>query len=314
MKAKIIHAAHGLPAGAEVDVIETSVHTATIRVSETFNTVINKDELEFLSEEPEALPAAQGLRVVDAIGDGSLSAGPPEFVWPTTIVPRLEVAAEIEAEARALYDDYSAATGGAAFNGAPLPPAVVFFEDERTQKQANAWRVAAGNSYERFVQAAIAGGEGIEDPDHFTRAKLEVMLAKPHEDGKGETLILRAVPALNYGEDGMDEDNSYAHFSPTAEFEISVRNENLLGKAFPGSRYYADLTEAPDSAPRKPAESAEPVEPAQEENPPAEGTGAIEEVKSGEDNELPPADAPDAAAETVVDSKEDPASKDDADL
>lgn len=75
------------------------------------------------------------------------------------IVPALEVSPEIEAEARKFYDDYCAAVGGVAHNGDPLPPSEVFFADANKQKQANAYRTAAGLSYERFVADAIEGGE-----------------------------------------------------------------------------------------------------------------------------------------------------------
>lgn len=45
--------------------------------------------------------------------------------------------------ARLMYDDYSAAVGGKAFNGDALPKSDEFFGDLSKVKQANAWRVAA---------------------------------------------------------------------------------------------------------------------------------------------------------------------------
>jgi hypothetical protein len=44
--------------------------------------------------------------------------------------------------------------------------------------------------------------------------------------------------------DGMDEDNTFAKFSPSANFSICVANPALLGKLKAGQKYYVDFTEA----------------------------------------------------------------------
>ena len=47
-----------------------------------------------------------------------------------------------------------------------------------------------------------------------------------------------------YPEDGSDEDNTYAKYSPQASCEIYVANPALFGKFEPGKKYYVDFTEA----------------------------------------------------------------------
>jgi hypothetical protein len=44
-----------------------------------------------------------------------------------------------------------------------------------------------------------------------------------------------------YPKDGMDEDNTYAKFSPSADFKITISNPALLGKFRPGQKYYVDF-------------------------------------------------------------------------
>ncbi len=48
-----------------------------------------------------------------------------------------------------------------------------------------------------------------------------------------------------YPEDGSDEDNTYAKFSPQGDCTITVANPALLGKLTVGQKYYVDFTEAP---------------------------------------------------------------------
>jgi len=63
-----------------------------------------------------------------------------------------------------------------------------------------------------------------------------------------EEVQMRAVQgnkvAKGYPEDGVDEDNTYAKFSPSADFRLSVTNPALLGEFKPGQKYYIDMTAA----------------------------------------------------------------------
>ncbi|TDG23433.1 hypothetical protein EYW47_15015 [Paraburkholderia silviterrae] len=75
------------------------------------------------------------------------------------------------------------------------------------------------------------------------RAKMVVESVTQHQGG--ETLKFRAVPKNTaYPDDGGDEDNTYAKFSPQADLSIYVANPELHGKFTPGDKYYVDFTKA----------------------------------------------------------------------
>jgi hypothetical protein len=75
------------------------------------------------------------------------------------------------------------------------------------------------------------------------RAKLQVQSVTPC--GEGEILNFHAVSKSGaYPEDGSDEDNTYAKFSPSASLEINVQNPNLKGQFQVGEKYYVDFTPA----------------------------------------------------------------------
>jgi hypothetical protein len=75
------------------------------------------------------------------------------------------------------------------------------------------------------------------------RAKLQVGSV---ERGNGyEKLHFHAVAAKQYPSDGSDEDNTYAKFSPMADFTIHVNNPALHGQFNPGDKFYVDFTPAP---------------------------------------------------------------------
>ena len=52
------------------------------------------------------------------------------------------------------------------------------------------------------------------------------------------------VAAKSYGNDGLDEDNTYAKFSPSGSLELSIANPALLGVIQPGQKFYLDFTPA----------------------------------------------------------------------
>ncbi|MBN9116435.1 MAG: hypothetical protein J0I36_14490 [Pandoraea sp.] len=60
-----------------------------------------------------------------------------------------------------------------------------------------------------------------------------------------EILHFNAVAAKAYPADGSDEDNTYAKYSPSAEFKIHINNPSLLGQFKVGEKYYVDFTPAP---------------------------------------------------------------------
>lgn len=81
------------------------------------------------------------------------------------------------------------------------------------------------------------------------RAKLAVGFVQEHfygNDGakSGETLNMHAVAAPKYDVDGLDEDNSYAKWSPSANLSINIANPDLFGQFKVGDKFYVDFTKA----------------------------------------------------------------------
>lgn len=83
-----------------------------------------------------------------------------------------------------------------------------------------------------------------------TRCKVRVESVKLlGSDGKGnhsaEEVQMRAVQgdkvSKGYPADGTDEDNTYAKFSPSADFRLYVANPVLFGQFKPEQKYYVDL-------------------------------------------------------------------------
>ena len=73
------------------------------------------------------------------------------------------------------------------------------------------------------------------------RAKMKIQSVTKNESGS-ETLRLHAVAASKYPEDGSDENNTYAKYSPSASLEICICNPNLYDKFVVGQEYYLDFT------------------------------------------------------------------------
>lgn len=75
------------------------------------------------------------------------------------------------------------------------------------------------------------------------RAKLRVGSVVP--SGEGEIVQFHAVSKSDgYPADGSDENNTYAKWSPQADFTLNVQNPALLGKHVPGAEFYVDFTPA----------------------------------------------------------------------
>lgn len=75
------------------------------------------------------------------------------------------------------------------------------------------------------------------------RAKVKCQSVVAYETN--EILEFSAVCKTgSYPADGSDEDNTYAKFSPTATFKITVTNPALIGTFKPGQKFYVDFTQA----------------------------------------------------------------------
>lgn len=88
------------------------------------------------------------------------------------------------------------------------------------------------------------------------RAKLQVGFVQEHmgwvdpASGKTpeksmETLTMHAVAkSTPYGDDGLDEDNTFAKWSPGANLQINIANPALWGQFKVGDKFYVDFTRA----------------------------------------------------------------------
>lgn len=84
------------------------------------------------------------------------------------------------------------------------------------------------------------------------RAKLQVTYVqelfftdkeKQTSEKFGEQLMFCAVSRNDaYPEDGSDENNTYAKYSPSANFTLDCRNPALWGKFKTGDQFYVDFT------------------------------------------------------------------------
>lgn len=82
------------------------------------------------------------------------------------------------------------------------------------------------------------------------RAKLQVGSVFPHRNAEtgetlSETLHFHGVSKSgDYPEDGSDEDNTFAKFSPSVYLQIHIANPALFGQFEPGQKFYVDFTPA----------------------------------------------------------------------
>ena len=74
------------------------------------------------------------------------------------------------------------------------------------------------------------------------RAKLKVTAIEQFETS--ENLKLEAVyKEAGYPEDGTDEDNTFARWTPSASLTMTITNPNLLKTFKVGQKFYVDFTE-----------------------------------------------------------------------
>lgn len=81
------------------------------------------------------------------------------------------------------------------------------------------------------------------------RAKLQVGYIQSNYDyndptkKSNETLTMHGVCKKDgYSEGGLDEDNTFAKFSPQADLRITIANPVLWGKFKVGDKFYVDFT------------------------------------------------------------------------
>lgn len=76
------------------------------------------------------------------------------------------------------------------------------------------------------------------------RAKVKCTHVLSNEHGQETLTLVPVCKPGGYPADGSDEDNTYAKFSPSGKFELTVANPALLGKIKPGQKFYVDFSEA----------------------------------------------------------------------
>jgi hypothetical protein len=76
------------------------------------------------------------------------------------------------------------------------------------------------------------------------RAKMYVtaVLDADEQNGWNERLVMCCVAAKRYGEDCLDEDNTFAKFTPGGVLDIQIANAALRGKFKTGDTFYVDFT------------------------------------------------------------------------
>lgn len=74
------------------------------------------------------------------------------------------------------------------------------------------------------------------------RAKMVVSKVDQHSK-ESETLTFAAVcKADGYPDDGSDENNTFARWTPSADLTMTVNNPALIGGFKEGEEYYLDFT------------------------------------------------------------------------
>lgn len=77
------------------------------------------------------------------------------------------------------------------------------------------------------------------------RAKMRVVSIIPNGNGT-ETLTMSGVSrSEGYPADGSDENNTYARYSPSAEFRLHLANPALVGTFEVDDTFYVDFIPAP---------------------------------------------------------------------
>lgn len=76
------------------------------------------------------------------------------------------------------------------------------------------------------------------------RAKMKVVSVTKMSDTQEDLKFSAVCKNGGYPNDGADENNTFALFTPSAELSIIINNPNLIGKFEVGKEFYVDFTEA----------------------------------------------------------------------
>lgn len=84
---------------------------------------------------------------------------------------------------------------------------------------------------------------------HAMRAKLQVSGISKHEDASGKLtqVTVGMFPVSGkFGPNGESEDNTFARYSPSGRFELTITNPALIERFRYGQKFYADFVLAAD--------------------------------------------------------------------
>ena len=76
------------------------------------------------------------------------------------------------------------------------------------------------------------------------RAKLKVARVEGVGNGVEELFFTAVSKSDGYPDDGSDEDNTFAKWTPFAELKMSISNPALIGTFKEGQTFYVDFTPA----------------------------------------------------------------------
>lgn len=72
----------------------------------------------------------------------------------------------------------------------------------------------------------------------------EVSDVRTEHGGTSQKVSMRPVTTSSYGDNGENEDNTFARYTPSGEIRLQITNPDLNGKINPGEVYYIDFTPA----------------------------------------------------------------------
>lgn len=79
----------------------------------------------------------------------------------------------------------------------------------------------------------------------MTKMRAKMTIHRIEKTLHNETLVFNCVGKKgSYGDDGLDEDNTFAKFSPWGELKLTVANPALIGQFQCGETYYLDFIKA----------------------------------------------------------------------
>lgn len=74
------------------------------------------------------------------------------------------------------------------------------------------------------------------------RAKMKVTNVNHHNENYEDLSFSAVAKCSGYPEDGSDENNTFAKWTPMAELRMSITNQALVGKFTVGQEFYVDFT------------------------------------------------------------------------